>query len=85
MSVTSTENAASLLTPVTRSGRKRRNDMPYAPGFTRALHGIASGDFEPKSKSLQKITPRKAKQMLAEAQGRHKGQLKAVRQVTEEK
>lgn len=55
--------------------------MPYAPGFERALHGIASGDFQPKKESLRKISPAKAKRMLAEANGRHKGQVRAIRKI----
>lgn len=83
MSATSTENASSLLTPVTRTDRKRK-EMPYAPAFERALHGIASGKFDPKKESLKKISPDKAKRMLAEAHGRHKGQVRAIRKIAGE-
>lgn len=59
--------------------------MPYAPKFERALQGLAHG-MKPRSKSLKKISPHKARSMLSEAKSsearsrsRHEGQLKALR------
>lgn len=57
--------------------------MPYAPGFERALQGIAHG-MKPTSQSLRKISPEKAKAMLAEAKGKHAGQIKAIRRLAGE-
>ena len=59
--------------------------MPYAPGFERALHARASGR-PMRKKSVQRISPVKAKRMLAEAdrgrQAKHKGQVRAVRRMS---
>jgi hypothetical protein len=57
--------------------------MPYAPRFERALQGLAHG-MKPQSESLKKISPEKAKAMLAEAKGKHKGQIRAIRRMSGE-
>lgn len=52
--------------------------MPYDPAFERALRGIAHG-WHPKKGSLRKISPRKAKSMLSEAET-VKGRRKALKE-----
>lgn len=56
--------------------------MPYAPGFERALKGIAHG-WKPDKASLRDISETKAKAMLSEAERKkkkHQGQVKALRE-----
>lgn len=43
--------------------------MPYAPGFVRALYARANGRTL-NNKNLDKISPEKAKELLAEAKGK---------------
>lgn len=83
--VTSTQNAAGLLTPVYSRDRKDK-DMPYAPKFEHALEGIAHG-MKPTSASLKKISPEKARDLLSESKGkqaRHRAQVRAVKQMSGE-
>jgi hypothetical protein len=61
--------------------------VPYDPKFERALRGVAHG-MEPRSKSLERISPRKAKDLLNEAdearRAKHKGQVRAVKRMSGE-
>ena len=60
--------------------------MPYSPGFERALQGIAHG-MEPRSASLKKISPTKARNLLAESkqkEAKHRGQVRAVKRMSGE-
>lgn len=57
--------------------------MPYAPKFEHALQGIAHG-WHPRKGSLRKISPAKARAMVKEAHGKHKGQIRAMRRISGE-
>ena len=59
--------------------------MPYAPGFERALRGIAHG-WKPRKGSLKKIGQDKAKAMLDEAEGvEHEARKRGLDRVSRKK